>query len=58
MESEKKADTKKSNLAERLSTYIFYISVFIFLVAFNFRDKMTGGWYQQFLPNLNGRNIT
>lgn len=58
MAEEIKPIIKKSNLAERLTTYIFYASVFIFLVAFNFRDSMTGGWYQQWLPNLNGRSIS
>ena len=57
MKEEEKSKLTKSNLAERLTTYIFYASVFIFLVAFNFQDSMTGGWYQQNMPNPLGGQL-
>lgn len=45
---------KNKYFLEKLSTYLFYASVLIFLVAFNFQDSKTGGWVQQFLPTLPG----
>jgi len=36
-------EERKSYLAEKLTTYLFYASVLVFLVAFNFQDSMTGG---------------
>jgi photosystem II stability/assembly factor-like uncharacterized protein len=48
----------KSKLVERLITYLYYLSAFLFFIAFNFQDTKTSGWYQQFLPNLNGSSIT
>lgn len=44
--------------SEKLTTYLFYFSVFLFFIAFNFQDSRTSGWYQQFLPNLGGKQIT
>jgi len=36
-----------------------YLSIIIFFISFNFKDTPSPfGWYQQFLPNLNGRIIT
>ena len=58
METERKSKFTKSSLTEKLTTYIFYASVFIFLVAFNFRDSMIGGWYQQNMSDLGGKEIT
>jgi photosystem II stability/assembly factor-like uncharacterized protein len=37
-------------LTKKILTHLFYASVFIFLIAFNFQDSRTGGWYQQWLP--------
>ena len=35
------------------------LSIIIFFISFNFKDTPPPfGWYQQFLPNLNGRNVT
>ena len=35
------------------------LSIIIFFISFNFKDTPPPfGWYQQFLPNLNGRNLT
>ena len=42
----------------KLSTLIFYLSILTFIIAFNFSDNPAGGWYQQFMPNLNGAFIT
>ncbi len=41
---------ENSKLAEKLTTYLFYLSAFLFFIAFNFQDSKTSGWYQQFLP--------
>lgn len=49
---------KKNNIINSLTIYLFYLSAFLFFLAFNFQDSRTGGWYQQFLPNLNGRSIS
>ncbi|MBK7445555.1 MAG: T9SS type A sorting domain-containing protein [Ignavibacteria bacterium] len=36
---------------EKLSSLIFYLSIFTFIIAFNFSDNPpAGGWYQQFMP--------
>ncbi|MBK9333155.1 MAG: hypothetical protein IPM96_12305 [Ignavibacteria bacterium] len=40
-----------------LSTFIFYFSILTFIIAFNFTHTPPGGWYQQFLPNLNNRPL-
>jgi hypothetical protein len=41
---------KKNNILNSLTTFLFYISIFLFFLAFNFQDSRTSGWYQQFLP--------
>ena len=30
----------------------------LFFASFGFRDGRTSGWYQQYLPNLNGQSIS
>ena len=45
---------KKKKISEKLTTIIYYFAILLFLVSFNFQDSRTGGWYQQFLPNLPG----
>ena len=40
-----------------LSTVIFYLTILLFIIGFNFRDVMVGNWYQQFMPNLNNEPI-
>ncbi|MBK6537621.1 MAG: T9SS type A sorting domain-containing protein [Ignavibacteria bacterium] len=43
---------------EKLSSLIFYLSIFTFIIAFNFSDNPpAGGWYQQFMPNFNGKPL-
>lgn len=42
----------------RLSTFLLYISILIFIIAFNFAHNPPSGWYQQFMPNLGGRSIS
>ncbi|MCX6164354.1 MAG: hypothetical protein NTU73_05755 [Ignavibacteriae bacterium] len=49
---------KQKYILEKLSTFLFYLSILIFLIAFNFQDSKTGGWYQQNMPNLGGKEIT
>ncbi len=43
---------------DKLSTFGFYISILLFIIAFNFQHNPPGGWYQQFLPDLGGRQIS
>ncbi len=48
---------KKFLNLNKLSTLLLYLSILIFIIAFNFSDNPTGGWYQQFLPYLNNRPL-
>jgi photosystem II stability/assembly factor-like uncharacterized protein len=41
-----------------ITDFIFYLAILFFIIGFNFSDNMAGGWYQQFMPNLNGRQIS
>ncbi|MGA2668916.1 MAG: hypothetical protein ABSF32_08360, partial [Ignavibacteria bacterium] len=44
---------------DTLSTLFFYLAILIFIIGFNFTDSPPPfGWYQQFMPNIGGRNIT
>jgi photosystem II stability/assembly factor-like uncharacterized protein len=45
-------------LFEKLSSLLFYFFLFVFIVALAFPHNPAGNWYQQFMPNLNGRQIT
>lgn len=47
-------DKKISN---KLSSIVFYLSILIFIIGFNFAHNPPSGWYQQFLPNLGGRPV-
>lgn len=50
------SNNKKS---QRLINFIFYLTIIIFFISFNFKNTPPPfGWYQQVLPNLNGRSIT
>lgn len=43
--------TKKKN-TNKILFFIFYFSVILFFIAFNFKDTLTPfGWYQQNMPN-------
>lgn len=42
---------------EKLLNYLFYFSVLVFFIGFNFRDNPQGGWQLQTMPNLNGATI-
>ena len=43
----------------KLSTLLLYLCILIFIIGFNFTDSPPPpfGWYQQFMPNLGGRQI-
>ena len=43
---------------DKLSSFAFYISILLFIIAFNFAHNPPSGWYQQFLPNIGGRQIS
>ena len=45
----------KNKFYTKLTSGIFYFSILLFIIAFNFSDNGNGGWTQQFLPsNLPG----
>ncbi len=46
-----------NTIKDRLSTLIFYLSILFFIIGFNFSDTPTGGWMQQFMPDLHGAQI-
>ena len=43
---------------DKVASFIFYFSILVFVIAFNFSDNPAGGWYQQFFPDLHGAFIT
>ncbi|HJY64702.1 MAG TPA: hypothetical protein VJ455_11150, partial [Ignavibacteria bacterium] len=48
-----------NNLINGLTTLLFYLSILLFIIGLKFTDApLIGNWYQQFMPNLNGRQIT
>ena len=49
---------RKPKILKKLPIYLFYASIFIFLISFNFQNPRTGGWYQQNMPNLGGVPLT
>ncbi len=47
-----------NKLKELYTSFLFYLSILLFFIGFNFADApMQSGWYQQFMPNLGGRQI-
>jgi photosystem II stability/assembly factor-like uncharacterized protein len=60
----KKHIPNKMEISENRFTGLFKraiisLSIIIFFISLNFKDTPPPfGWYQQFLPNLNGRSIT
>ncbi|MBZ0202067.1 MAG: T9SS type A sorting domain-containing protein [Ignavibacteria bacterium] len=49
---------KRNNIGDGFSSAIFYLAILFFFIGFNFSDVMVGNWYQQFMPDLNGRTIS
>ena len=48
----------KYEISNKLSTLFFNAAILIFIIGLGFTDTPTPfGWYQQFMPNLNGRQI-
>jgi photosystem II stability/assembly factor-like uncharacterized protein len=47
---------KQKYILEKLSTALFYASILIFLISFNFQDSKSGGWYLQYIPVGNQIN--
>ena len=45
-------------ILNKLSSLVFYFSILLFIIAFNFAHNPPSGWYQQFLPNIGGRQIS
>ncbi len=48
----------KNKFYKKLTSGIFYFSILLFIIAFNFSDNGGGGWTQQFLPNLSNRPLS
>ena len=48
----------KNKFYNKLSSGLFYFSIILFIIGFNFSDNPPGGWYQQFLPNLPNMQIS
>ena len=47
------------NIKDFLSSLIFYLAILVFIIGFNFTDSPPPfGWYQQFMPNIGGRQIS
>jgi len=44
--------------ADKLLNYLFYFSVLVFFIGFNFRDNPQGGWQLQLIDGLSGRSIS
>jgi photosystem II stability/assembly factor-like uncharacterized protein len=43
---------RKSKIIEKLITFIFYLSVLLFFIGFNFQDNKMNGWFPQYLPSV------
>ena len=48
----------KDKFYKKLTSGIFYFSILLFIIAFNFSDHGTGGWQLQTMPFLNNRPLT
>ncbi|MBZ0202069.1 MAG: T9SS type A sorting domain-containing protein [Ignavibacteria bacterium] len=53
-----KPDKPSTERSERVSSFFFYLTILFFFIGFNFSDVMVGNWYQQWMPELNGRTIS
>ena len=47
----------KLKYLQKISVLVYYFSILIFVIALNFEHNPPSGWYQQFLPDLNGASI-
>ncbi|MDQ3020451.1 MAG: T9SS type A sorting domain-containing protein [Bacteroidota bacterium] len=48
---------KKILKPDKLLSLLFYLSILVFIIAFNFSDHGSGGWQQQSIPFLNNRSL-
>jgi photosystem II stability/assembly factor-like uncharacterized protein len=48
---------KYQNIISKSLTFFTILCLLIFFSSFGFKDSKTGGWYQQWFPNLNGSTI-
>ncbi|MFI5145177.1 MAG: hypothetical protein ACHQJ4_06225, partial [Ignavibacteria bacterium] len=49
----------KTGIKELFTSLFFNFAILVFIIGFGFTDTPTPfGWYQQFMPNLNGRQIS
>ncbi|MEZ4688937.1 MAG: hypothetical protein R3A12_01670 [Ignavibacteria bacterium] len=47
----------KNKFYIKLTSGIFYFSILLFIIAFNFSDNPPSGWYEQLIPDLHGGSI-
>lgn len=52
------AEGRLNKPKELLTSLIFYFAILMFIIGFNFSDNRAGGWTQQFMPDLGGRQIS
>ncbi|MBK6505018.1 MAG: T9SS type A sorting domain-containing protein [Ignavibacteria bacterium] len=50
--------TSHTRAVRFLSGLFYFLSIFIFINAFNFQHNPPGGWRQQFMPELGGQSIS
>ena len=43
----------KNKISNKLSNLLFFLSILFFTIGLNFQDNPPGGWYQQFIPDVN-----
>jgi photosystem II stability/assembly factor-like uncharacterized protein len=48
----------KNKFYKKLSSGIYYFSILLFIIGFNFSDQGSGGWQLQTMPFLNNRPLT
>jgi photosystem II stability/assembly factor-like uncharacterized protein len=46
-----------SKIKKILINFTFALFLLCFFISFNFQDGRSGGWYLQYLPNLNGTQV-
>jgi photosystem II stability/assembly factor-like uncharacterized protein len=42
----------------KFTSLFYFLSILLFIIAFNFSDNPVGNWYQQFLPNISSQLIS
>jgi len=48
----------KNKILNKLTDLIFFLSILFFTIGLNLQDNPPGGWYQQFIPDVNNMPIS